>query len=151
MLLLATAYRTLYGVIAGYVVARLAPHRPMRHALIGGAVGLAVCIIGAAVTWNRGLGPHWYSLALIALAMPGLGRRQAPCRTARTKQLMAAKPDLSVKASDPVDSYMRKLKHPPSGCSRSAEANHFERAQRNRRGNQMERSILLLHGSDEAV
>lgn len=70
MLLLATAYRTLYGVIAGYVVARLAPHRPMRHALIGGAVGLAVSIIGAAATWNRGLGPHWYPLALIALAMP---------------------------------------------------------------------------------
>jgi len=70
MLLLATAYRTLYGVIAGYVIARLAPRRPMLHALIGGSVGLAVSIIGAAATWNRGLGPHWYPLALIALAMP---------------------------------------------------------------------------------
>jgi len=70
MLLLATAYRTLYGVIAGYVVARLAPSRPMRHALIGGALGLIVSTIGAAATWNRGLGPHWYPLALIALAMP---------------------------------------------------------------------------------
>lgn len=70
MLLLATAYRTLYGVIAGYVVARLAPHHPMRHALIGGAVGLIVCAIGAAATWNRGFGPHWYPLALIVLALP---------------------------------------------------------------------------------
>lgn len=70
ILLLATAYRTLYGVIGGYVVARLAPHRPMQHALIGGAIGLAVSIIGAAATWDRGLGPHWYPLALIALAMP---------------------------------------------------------------------------------
>ncbi len=69
-LLLATAYRALYGVIGGYVVARLAPHHPMRHALIGGAAGLIVSIIGAAATWNRGPGPHWYPLALIALAMP---------------------------------------------------------------------------------
>jgi hypothetical protein len=70
MLLLATTYRTLYGVVAAYVIARLAPDRPMQHALIGGIVGLAVCIIGAVTTWNRGLGPHWYPLALIALAVP---------------------------------------------------------------------------------
>ena len=70
MLLLATAYRTLYGMIAGYVIARLAPHHAMQHALIGGALGLAVSVIGAAATWNRGLGPHWYPLVLIALAMP---------------------------------------------------------------------------------
>jgi len=70
MLLLAAAYRTLYGVLAGYVVARLAPYRPMLHALISGAMGLAVSILGAAATWNRGLGPHWYPLALIVLAMP---------------------------------------------------------------------------------
>ena len=70
MLLLATAYRTLYGLIAGYIVARLAPHHPMRHALIGGALGLVVSIIGAAATWNHGFGPHWYPLALIGLAMP---------------------------------------------------------------------------------
>lgn len=70
LLLLATTYRTLYSVIAGYVIARLAPDRPMQHALIGGVVGLAISAIGAAATWNRGLGPHWYSLALIALAVP---------------------------------------------------------------------------------
>ena len=70
MLLVATAYRTLYGVIAGYVVARLAPYQPMHHALIGGAVGLLVCAFGATATWNSGLGPHWYPLALIALSIP---------------------------------------------------------------------------------
>jgi hypothetical protein len=69
-LLLATAYRALYGVIAGYVIARLAPRRHLLHALIAGSVGLVVSIFGAAATWNRGLGPHWYPLALIALAMP---------------------------------------------------------------------------------
>jgi uncharacterized MnhB-related membrane protein len=71
-LLLATIYRTVYGVAASYIIARLAPDRPMQHALVGGVVGLAVSIVGAAVTWNKGpaFGPHWYPLALIVLAMP---------------------------------------------------------------------------------
>ena len=70
LLLLATAYRTIYGVLSGYIIARLAPDRPMGHALVGGTVALVVSIAGAAATWNRGLGPHWYPLALIVLAMP---------------------------------------------------------------------------------
>jgi hypothetical protein len=71
-LLLATAYRTVFGVVGSYIIARLAPNRPMQHALVGGVVGLVVSIVGAAVTWNKGpaFGPHWYPLALIVLAMP---------------------------------------------------------------------------------
>jgi hypothetical protein len=53
-------------------MARLAPDRPMQHALGGSVVGLGLSTIGAVVTWNKGpaFGPHWYPLALIALAMP---------------------------------------------------------------------------------
>jgi len=71
-LLLATVYRTVYGVAASYIIARLAPDRPMEHALVGGFLGLVVSIVGAAVTWNKGpaFGPHWYPLALVVLAMP---------------------------------------------------------------------------------
>ncbi len=71
-LLLATGYRTVYGVLGSYIIARLAPDRHMQHALVGGVIGLAVSILGAAVTWNKGpaFGPHWYPLALIVLAMP---------------------------------------------------------------------------------
>ena len=68
---LATIYRTLYGVVGSYVTARVAPDRPMGHALVGGLIGLALSILGAVVTWNKDLGPHWYPLALIATAMPG--------------------------------------------------------------------------------
>ncbi len=69
---LATVYRTIYGIAASYFIARLAPDRPMQHALVGGFVGLVVSIVGAAATWNKGpaFGPHWYPLALIVLAMP---------------------------------------------------------------------------------
>jgi hypothetical protein len=71
-LLLATTYRTIYGVAGCYIIARLAPDRPMQHALVGGVVGLVVSILGAAVTWNKGpaFGPHWYPVALVVLAMP---------------------------------------------------------------------------------
>ena len=71
-LLLATVYRTIYGVAASYITARLAPNRPMGHALVGGVVGFIVSTVGAVVTWNRGpaFGPHWYPVALIMLALP---------------------------------------------------------------------------------
>jgi hypothetical protein len=69
---LATAYRTVYGILSCYVAARLAPRRPMKHALILGAIGLVVSLAGAIVTWNMEppLGPHWYPIALVVLAMP---------------------------------------------------------------------------------
>jgi hypothetical protein len=71
-LLLATAYRTVYGIVGSYITARLAPNRPMVHAMIGGVIGLVISIVGAAVTWNRGpaFGPHWYPVALVVLALP---------------------------------------------------------------------------------
>lgn len=71
-LLLATAYRTVYGVAGSYITARLAPNRPMMHALILGAIGTLASIVGAVVTWNKGpeFGAHWYPVALVVLAMP---------------------------------------------------------------------------------
>ena len=72
MLLLATAYRTVYGVISSYITARLAPHTPMTHALVLGMLGFVVSIIGAVTTWNKvpSLGPRWYPVALTLLAIP---------------------------------------------------------------------------------
>lgn len=70
LFLLATAYRILYTVAGSYVMARLAPDQPMRHALVGGIAGFTLSIAGAAATWNRGFGPHWYPIAVAAIAMP---------------------------------------------------------------------------------
>jgi hypothetical protein len=50
--LLAAAYRTVYGVGAVYITARLAPTRPMMHAMVLGSLGLATNAVGAVVTWN---------------------------------------------------------------------------------------------------
>lgn len=72
LFLLATAYRIVYGVVGCYIAARLAPDRPMPHALALGVVGVVVSALGAVATWNRGpaFGPHWYPIALIAISIP---------------------------------------------------------------------------------
>jgi hypothetical protein len=72
LFLLATAYRMAFGIAGSFIAARLAPNRPMKHALALGGVGLVLSILGAVATWNRGpaFGSHWYPLALIVTAMP---------------------------------------------------------------------------------
>jgi len=69
---LATAYRIVYGVAGSYLTARLAPDRPMKHALALGIVGVILSIAGAVGTWERGpeFGPKWYALAIVAIAIP---------------------------------------------------------------------------------
>jgi hypothetical protein len=72
LFMLATAYRVVYGVAGGYVAARLAPHGPVRHAVAVGVIGSLLGAAGAVATWERGpaFGPKWYSLAVIAIAVP---------------------------------------------------------------------------------
>jgi hypothetical protein len=70
--LLATVYRTVYGVLGSYLTAWLAPARPMKHALVGGYLGVAANVVGVVVAFIKGpaLGPLWYPLALVVLALP---------------------------------------------------------------------------------
>ena len=68
--LLALAYRILYNTLGSYIIARLAPHSPMRHALIGGVIGLVVSAAGAIAAINMDLGPAWYPIALALTALP---------------------------------------------------------------------------------
>jgi len=69
---LALTYRIVYGIAGGYIAARLAPNRPMAHALALGFIGLALSVVGVAANWNKGpeYGPRWFSIALIATALP---------------------------------------------------------------------------------
>jgi hypothetical protein len=68
--LLATAYRIPISIGGAWLTARLAPNRPMRHALILGGVGVVLALVGFIATRNLDLGPQWYSLALVVLAIP---------------------------------------------------------------------------------
>lgn len=67
---LATAYRIVISVAGAWLTARLAPDKPMQHAMILGVVGTILGAIGAAATWNKGMGPHWYPVLLAVLAIP---------------------------------------------------------------------------------
>ena len=68
--LFATAYRIVISVGAAWLTARLAPDRPLRHAMVLGYLGTVLGLVGVVATWNRGLGPRWYPIALAALAIP---------------------------------------------------------------------------------
>ena len=68
--LLATSYRIVIGVGGAWLTARLAPDKPMKHAMILGAVGVVLGLAGVVATWNLGLGPRWYPISLAVLAIP---------------------------------------------------------------------------------
>lgn len=70
--LLAIGYRAIDSIAGGYLTARLAPDRPLAHALVLGLIGVALSTIGTVATWGKGpeFGPKWYPLALIAIALP---------------------------------------------------------------------------------
>jgi hypothetical protein len=68
--LLATSYRIVISIGGAWLTARLAPDKPMKHAMILGVVGTILGLVGVVATWNRGLGPRWYPVALAILAIP---------------------------------------------------------------------------------
>ena len=68
--LLATSYRIVISVAGAWLTARLAPNRPLQHALILGYLGVVLGLVGVIATWNKGLGPRWYPIALVVLAVP---------------------------------------------------------------------------------
>lgn len=68
--LLATSYRIVIGIAGGSLTAWLAPERPMQHVMILGVVGVVLGLLGLLATWNLGLGPKWYPIALVLLAIP---------------------------------------------------------------------------------
>jgi hypothetical protein len=72
LFLLATVYRTVFGVVGSYITARLAPYRPMAHSLVGAVVGMIIATVGAIATWSKGpeFGPHWYPVSLIVIGLP---------------------------------------------------------------------------------
>lgn len=70
MVVTATIYRSIYTVGGGYLTATLAPDRPMLYAVILGLFGIAASTAGAIVMIPRNLGPTWYPIALVVLALP---------------------------------------------------------------------------------
>jgi hypothetical protein len=68
--LIATSYRVVIGIAAGYVTAKHAPANPMKHAMILGSIGTVLGTLGVVASWGSKLGPSWYPIALAVLAIP---------------------------------------------------------------------------------
>lgn len=89
-LLLTQAYVALFAIAGCYLCARLAPHSPMRHALILGALGLAFNIFGSYSRWADV--PVWYHVVALTLTMPyaWMGGRLRERELARGQPVSAA-------------------------------------------------------------
>ena len=70
MLVLALAYRTVLSIVGCYITAKLAPSRPLLHALVLGFIGLVVSGIAAVAVIPMGLSPAWYPIALAVVSVP---------------------------------------------------------------------------------
>ena len=68
VLLLMQAYVIAFAVTGCYLAARLAPNRPLRHALILGLLGLAFNVAGTVQMWHTA--PAWYHILALSLVMP---------------------------------------------------------------------------------
>lgn len=67
ILLLTIGYVGLYATLGCYLAARLAPRRPMTHALLLGALGLVFTAVGSSVSWDTA--PAWYHVLSLMLVM----------------------------------------------------------------------------------
>jgi hypothetical protein len=65
-------YRFIFNAAGCYLAARLAPNKPLRHALVIGALGFFLGLAGTLAAWNHvpSLGPHWYSAAVVLMSLP---------------------------------------------------------------------------------
>jgi hypothetical protein len=61
-------YRTIFNTLGCYLTARLAPNRPMKHAIILGIIGVVLTIVGLIAMWD--IPPRWYPISLMVLTLP---------------------------------------------------------------------------------
>lgn len=68
--LLAVSYHLIFTLIGGYLTARLAPDRPIAHALVLGVLGVIISTLGLIAIVTGDLAPAWYGWALIIFSLP---------------------------------------------------------------------------------
>ena len=68
LLLFTQLYVGAFATFGCWLAARLAPSRPMRHAIALGLLGLAFNAMGTAARWEQA--PVWYHALALALVMP---------------------------------------------------------------------------------
>lgn len=67
---IALSYRVVITIAGGWLTAKMAPQNPMKHAVVLGAIGTLLGVVGIVATWNLAMGPHWYPIAIAVLGLP---------------------------------------------------------------------------------
>jgi len=62
------AYRAVFSIAGCFLTAKLAPSRPLIHALILGALGMTVSLLGSLAMPSAA--PLWFNATLVAMALP---------------------------------------------------------------------------------
>ena len=71
MLVFALIYRSAYTVLGGYVTAKLAPSKPMKHVVILGIIGLVFGTLGTVANWKLATeSGTWYPILLLLFSFP---------------------------------------------------------------------------------
>ncbi len=70
MLFTALTYRIVFSAAGGYLTAKLAPTKPMLHAIALGIIGTVMSTGAAIVLIPKDWGPAWYPIVLAATALP---------------------------------------------------------------------------------
>lgn len=70
-------YRTIFNTFGCYLTARIAPNKPIKHAIILGIIGVVLTIAGLIAMWD--IPPRWYPISLLVLTLPAawLGGKMA--------------------------------------------------------------------------
>lgn len=68
VILMVIIYRFVFNVIGCYLTAKLAPNKPMKHALIIGVIGTVFALLGSAAMWDKAVA--WYNISVILISIP---------------------------------------------------------------------------------
>ena len=68
VLLIVLFYSAALGVLGCYLAARLAPRKPMTHAMVLGFIGLLLSIMATVANWKTA--PAWYHVIALLLILP---------------------------------------------------------------------------------
>jgi len=71
-ILLVLFYRGVFTIFGGFIVAKLAPNKPMLHAIILGTIGTLITVIATVSPSLSNKAPLWYGLTLAAITIPCL-------------------------------------------------------------------------------
>lgn len=71
-ILLSLSYRVIYTIVAGIIIARLAPGKPMMHALILGIIGVTITLLAVTNPEFAQKSKLWFGYTLAAITIPSL-------------------------------------------------------------------------------